>query len=55
MALERFTGNSREQNQALQYDGHQRRAGDTDKALKWRRIRRRFAKWMREAAEAIDG
>lgn len=46
---QRFTANSRDQKKRLFYDGHQRHPGNTDKALKWRRIRRRFAKWMREA------
>lgn len=51
----RFTANTRAEKKALNYDGHNRHAGDTDKAMKWRRVRRRFAKWMRERADAIEG
>jgi hypothetical protein len=51
MSALRFTANSRAEKKSLNYDGHQRHAGKTDKALKWRRARRRFARWMRDRIE----
>ena len=51
-----FSANTRETKHQLLYDGHNRNAGVNthDKALKWRRIRRRFARWMRDTADRID-
>jgi hypothetical protein len=47
-----FTANRRETKMLLRYDGHSRAPGvnTRDHSMKWRRIRRRFSRWMREAA-----
>lgn len=46
--------NTRAGKHAMLYDGHARRAGVAahDKAMRWRRLRRRFGRWLREA---LDG
>lgn len=49
--------NSRACQRGFEYDGHSRRAGAaaSDKDLKWRRIRRRMAKWLRREVDNGDG
>jgi hypothetical protein len=49
--LARQTRNSRAQKRQALYDGHNRRAGDSDKEMRWRRLRRRMQRWMRELLE----